>query len=60
MKIDFNSRICDNSLGELAEAFIQGHEMSNGMEFVSDNQLRKLWNVVNTTLHEREIGLIPD
>ena len=60
MEVDFTSRICDMSLGELAEAFIQGDEMSNGMVCVSDNQLRKLYAIVNNEINHREIGLIAD
>lgn len=58
MDIDFSQRLCDCSLSELAEALLQGDEMSNGMDFISDNQLRRLWAVVNTAIHAREIGLI--
>lgn len=58
MDIDFSQRLCDCSLGEIAEAFLQGDEMSNGMDFVLDDQLRRLWAVVNTAIHAREMGLI--
>lgn len=58
MNVDFTQRLCDCSLGEIAEAFLQGDEMSNGIGFVSDNQLRKLYAIVNNAINAREIGLI--
>lgn len=58
MKLNMKQALEDTPMPDLLACFLWAHAESNGMEFVSDSQLRHALNVIMSTMDDRGMDLV--
>lgn len=58
MNINPAQSLQDTPMTELLDYFLGSHASSNGMDFVSDNQLRNALNIIMSELDDRGLDLV--